>query len=242
MGSNLGSGRNCLWGEWIASVFSTFNTTTEMRPLRKAPNRHWLPTAPGVCSWCVCSLLCVCTLGWDKCRAQIPSMGHRTWSYVASNEKNSNQNLQHMYFTWIFVPLISSIICIVTTPIHILNKIKCIQNSVLKCAQYGVYQTSSTVCGRKRRWHTSWMIFCSSLFSLSSWRDFSSSLLFVDEPVFMVSCWSDCHSPRVISLRICTKKQTHHTRYNYRWDSCWWNIPEYIPPSIYYSLIIVCER
>lgn len=55
---------------------------------------------------------------------------------------------------------------------------------------------------RKGLWLTSWMIFCSSLFSLSSCLDFSSSLLLVDEPVFMVSWASDCHSPRVIRRRI----------------------------------------
>uniref|UniRef100_A0A673LKC1 6-phosphofructo-2-kinase/fructose-2,6-bisphosphatase 4 n=1 Tax=Sinocyclocheilus rhinocerous TaxID=307959 RepID=A0A673LKC1_9TELE len=52
------------------------------RPLSKAPNpqQHWLPTAPGVCSRCVCVCVhcCVCALGWLKCRAQIPSMGHHT--------------------------------------------------------------------------------------------------------------------------------------------------------------------
>ncbi len=65
---------DCRWWEWMYSTLSTFNTTT----------RHkWLPTAPGVCSWCVCSLLCVCT--WTgKCRARIPSMGHHTWLYVTS--------------------------------------------------------------------------------------------------------------------------------------------------------------
>ncbi|MEQ2191603.1 hypothetical protein XENOCAPTIV_030858 [Xenoophorus captivus] len=51
---------------------------------------------------------------------------------------------------------------------------------------------------------TSWMIFCSSLFSRSSCLDFSSSLLLVDDPVFRVSCCSDCHSPRVMRRRICT--------------------------------------
>lgn len=50
--------------------------------------------------------------------------------------------------------------------------------------------------------HTSAMIFSSSRFSFSNSRDFSSSLLLVEDPVFMVSCASDCHSPRVISLRI----------------------------------------
>ncbi len=66
------------------------------------PQHKWLPTAPGVCSRCVCSrcvfvcvcvhgvCLCVCFhgvcvhLGWIKCRAQIPSKGHHTWSYVTS--------------------------------------------------------------------------------------------------------------------------------------------------------------
>lgn len=55
---------------------------------------------------------------------------------------------------------------------------------------------------------TSWMIFCSSLFSRSSCLDFSSSLLLVDEPVFRVSCCSDCHSPRVMRRRIWTATQT----------------------------------
>ena len=49
---------------------------------------------------------------------------------------------------------------------------------------------------------TSAMIFSSSRFSFSNSLDFSSSLLLVEDPVFMVSCASDCHSPRVISLRI----------------------------------------
>ncbi len=49
---------------------STLNTTTEVRPLSKAPISQLLPgrrsnngiNAPGVCSQCVCvcSLLCVC--------------------------------------------------------------------------------------------------------------------------------------------------------------------------------------
>ncbi len=33
---------------------------------------------------CVCVHCCVCALGWVKCRAQIPSMGHHTWSYVTA--------------------------------------------------------------------------------------------------------------------------------------------------------------
>ncbi len=68
----------------MSSAFTTFNTTTEVRPLSKAPNpqlhptapQYWLPTAPGMCSQCVCVCLftshcCVCALGWVKCRAQI---------------------------------------------------------------------------------------------------------------------------------------------------------------------------
>ncbi len=35
------------------------------------------------CVFTVCVFTAVCVhLGWDKCRAQIPNMGHHTWSYV----------------------------------------------------------------------------------------------------------------------------------------------------------------
>ncbi len=54
--------------------------------------QHWLPTALCVC---VCVFVCVCvcvftshcyvcTFGWVKCRAQIPSMGHHIWPNVIS--------------------------------------------------------------------------------------------------------------------------------------------------------------
>ncbi len=95
------------------SALFTFNTMTEV-PLSKAPNpqllpgrrniKKWLPTAPAVCVFtvcvcvcvftavCVCSrCVCVCVFtavcvhfGWDKCRAQILSMGNHTWPYVTS--------------------------------------------------------------------------------------------------------------------------------------------------------------
>ncbi len=51
----------------------------------RAPQHKWLPTAPGVCSRCVCVHCCVCVhFGWVNCRAQIPSMGHHTWPYATS--------------------------------------------------------------------------------------------------------------------------------------------------------------
>jgi len=31
---------------------------------------------------------CVCALGWDKCRAQIPNMGHHTLLYVTSLQES----------------------------------------------------------------------------------------------------------------------------------------------------------
>ncbi len=96
------------------SVFSTLNTTTEVRLLSRAPNPQLQP--PGAAAWaakvftavcvcvcvcvsvsvclcvcvsvsvclCLCLCLCVCALGWLKCRAHIPSMGHRTWPHVTS--------------------------------------------------------------------------------------------------------------------------------------------------------------
>ncbi len=84
------AGRNCRWGEWMYSALSTFNTTTEV-PLNKAPNPQLLPGRRSingcpllqVCVHGVCVFTAVCVhLGWDKCRAQIQSMGHHTWSYV----------------------------------------------------------------------------------------------------------------------------------------------------------------
>ncbi len=78
----------------MSSALSTLNTTTEVRPLSKAPNPQLLPGRRSingcpllrVCvhGVCVCvlfhySLLCVCALG-----AQIPSMGHHTWPHVTS--------------------------------------------------------------------------------------------------------------------------------------------------------------
>ncbi len=73
--------------EWISALSSTFSTTTEVKPLSKAPNPNcssgaaaiWLPTAPGV--W-------VRALGWAKFRAQIPSMGHHTWPQFTSLSLN----------------------------------------------------------------------------------------------------------------------------------------------------------
>ncbi len=56
---------------------------TEPPTAPRAPQHKWLPTAPGVCSWCVFTAVCV-HLGWDKCRAQIPSIGHHSWPYVTS--------------------------------------------------------------------------------------------------------------------------------------------------------------
>ncbi len=58
---------------------------TEPPTAPRAPQHKWLPTAPGVCSRCVWVFTAVCVhLGWVKCRARIPSMGHHTWSYVTS--------------------------------------------------------------------------------------------------------------------------------------------------------------
>ncbi len=59
-------------GGWMSSALSTLNTTTEVRPLSKAPNpqlllgRRSINGCPllRVCVFkvCVCALLCVCTL------------------------------------------------------------------------------------------------------------------------------------------------------------------------------------
>ncbi len=76
MGSSLRSGRDCRWGEWVTKTLSTLNTTNP----QLLPGRRIIG----------CPLLrvyvhyCVCALGWVKCRAQIPSMGHHTWPHTTS--------------------------------------------------------------------------------------------------------------------------------------------------------------
>ncbi len=74
------------------STLSSFNTTTEVS-LSKTLNPQLLPGRRSingcpllrVCVHGVCVFTAVCVhFGWVKCRAQIPSMGHHSWSYVTS--------------------------------------------------------------------------------------------------------------------------------------------------------------
>ncbi len=69
-------------GEWITSVLSTFNTTTEVRPLSKAPNPQLLPVG--------FTLLRVCALGWVKCRAQISLLVIFCIIVYVTNKKSSS--------------------------------------------------------------------------------------------------------------------------------------------------------
>ncbi len=59
--------------------------STEPSTAPRVPQHKWLPTAPGVCSWCVCVFTAVCVhFGEDKCRAQILSVGYHTLPHVTS--------------------------------------------------------------------------------------------------------------------------------------------------------------
>ncbi len=64
---------------------------TEPPTAPRATQHKWMPTAPGVCSRCVFTAVCV-HFEWVNCRAQILSMGHHTWPYVTS--------LSLFYFYW----------------------------------------------------------------------------------------------------------------------------------------------
>ncbi len=65
------------WGETLVQ-------DTEPPTVARAPRQYGCPllwvSVHGVCE---CSR-CVCALGWVKCRAQIPSMGHHIWPHVTS--------------------------------------------------------------------------------------------------------------------------------------------------------------
>ncbi len=81
-GSIPRSGRNCRWGEWITSALSTFNTTTEVRPLSKAPIPQLLPGRRNMaahCSGCVFTAVCVHLDGLNaenKFRVWVTILGH----------------------------------------------------------------------------------------------------------------------------------------------------------------------
>ncbi len=66
----------------MSSALSTLNTTTEVRPLGKAPDPQLLPGRHSM-TGCVFTAVCV-HFGWVNCRALIPNMGHHTWPYVTS--------------------------------------------------------------------------------------------------------------------------------------------------------------
>ncbi len=54
---------------------------------------------------CVCVHYCVCALGWVKCRAQIPSMGHHTWPHVTSLSLISHIQFSiHYTIIWCLIP------------------------------------------------------------------------------------------------------------------------------------------
>ncbi len=80
------------------STLSTLNTTTEV-PLSKAPNPQLLP---GRCSIngfplrapCVCSLLCVCTLGW------VMSMSHYFVTHFTLKRPSMEQPIEIWGSEW----------------------------------------------------------------------------------------------------------------------------------------------
>ncbi len=65
---------------WLSS---TLTATTEALNPQLLPGRRSNMVAH--CSGCVFTVcVCVCALGWVKCRAQIQSMCHHTWPHVTS--------------------------------------------------------------------------------------------------------------------------------------------------------------
>ncbi len=82
------------------SILSTFNTMTEVL-LSKALNpptapralEQWLPTAPGVCSQCVCSLLTAVCVHLDGLNAEDQ---FRVWVTILDNTS-------HYFFFIIYV-------------------------------------------------------------------------------------------------------------------------------------------
>ncbi len=91
MGSSLRSGRDCRWGEWITSTLSTFNTTTEVRPLSKAPNPQLLPGRRSIGSGCMFTTVCVHLDGLNaehKFRVWVTILGHTPLPFPFERRKS----------------------------------------------------------------------------------------------------------------------------------------------------------
>ncbi len=67
--------------EWITSALFHLQYHDWVETLEQGTEP---PTAPRAPQQYVCVHCCVCALGWVKCRAQIPSMGHHIWPHVTS--------------------------------------------------------------------------------------------------------------------------------------------------------------
>ncbi len=96
---------------------------TESPTAPRAPQHKWLPTALSCSRLCVCVHCCVCALWWDKCRAQIPSMGHHTWSYVMSlslSQRSAHHVTDREPQKW-SPPSLSSCVCL-AVEVSVMNK------------------------------------------------------------------------------------------------------------------------
>ncbi len=106
--------------EWITSALfhlqyhdwgETLEQGTKPSTAPRAPQQYGSPLLRvcvlGVCV-CVCVCIhgvcvhcCVCALGWIKCRAQIPSIGHHTWPHITSLSLNLFMSGCANNFGWI---------------------------------------------------------------------------------------------------------------------------------------------
>ncbi len=88
MGSRLRSSRDCRWGVSKAPNPQLLHGRRSINgcPLFRVCVHGVCVFTVCVCSRCVCVHgVCVCVhFGWVKCRAQVPNMGHHTWSNVMS--------------------------------------------------------------------------------------------------------------------------------------------------------------
>ncbi len=67
--------------EWITSALFHLQYHDWGETLEQGTEPPTAPRAPQ-------QYVCVCALGWVKCRAQIPSMGHHTWPHITSLSLN----------------------------------------------------------------------------------------------------------------------------------------------------------
>ncbi len=98
---------------WVSLHCYLFFKSTHCSSIETYYFLEWLKHCSR-CVFTVCVFTAVCVhFGWDKCRTQIPSMGHHTWPYVTSPIQPDFRKLLELYgIVWLLTIPMSLSLCV----------------------------------------------------------------------------------------------------------------------------------